>query len=136
MAEFFQTLVGDFHFLRPWLLLGIPLAALLYVLAHRREDRSRAWVGIIEPHLLKHLVVVSGSRSRYRPAHAVALALALGSAGVAGPTWEREQTPFSEDVAPLVIVMDLGVTMDAVDVAPSRLERAKQKVLVRMLLRA
>ena len=129
MAEFFQTLVGDFHFLRPWLLLGIPLAALLYVLAHRREDRSRAWVGIIEPHLLKHLVVVSGSRSRYRPAHAVALALALGSAGVAGPTWEREQTPFSEDVAPLVIAMDLGTTMDAVDVAPSRLERAKQKVL-------
>jgi Ca-activated chloride channel family protein len=129
MVEFLQALVGDFHFLRPWMLLGIPVGAVLGILAYRREDRSRAWAGVIEPHLLQHLVVTSGSRSRYRPPHAVALALTLGSLGVAGPTWEREQTPFSEDVAPLVIVMDLGPTMDAVDVAPSRLERAEQKVL-------
>ncbi len=128
MSELLRALLGDFHFLRPWLLLGIPIGGVLYVMARLREDRSRAWAGVIEPHLLKHLVVASGSRSWYRPAHAVALALALGSVGLAGPTWEREQTPFSEDVAPLVIVMDLGITMDAVDVSPSRLERAKQKV--------
>jgi len=128
MSEFFQALVGDFHFLRPWLLLGIPLGAVLYGLAFLREDRSRAWTGIIEPHLLKHLLVSSGSRSWFRPAHATALAVALGSVGVAGPTWEREETPFTEDVAPLVIAIDLGATMDAVDVAPTRLERAKQKV--------
>ena len=36
--------------------------------------------------------------------------------------------PFTEDTAPLVIVLDLSTSMNAVDVQPTRLERAKQKL--------
>ncbi|WP_087002778.1 VWA domain-containing protein, partial [Rhizobium sullae] len=36
--------------------------------------------------------------------------------------------PFVEDAAPLVIAVDLSQTMDAIDVTPSRIERAKLKI--------
>ena len=48
---------------------------------------------------------------------------------MAGPTWQQERPPFNQDKAPLVVVLELAHSMDATDVAPTRLERAKQKVL-------
>jgi Ca-activated chloride channel family protein len=36
--------------------------------------------------------------------------------------------PFTEDKAPLVIALDLSQTMDAIDLDPTRLERAKLKI--------
>jgi len=42
--------------------------------------------------------------------------------------FQREPPPFVEDLAPLVIALDLGETMDAVDVQPTRLARARQKI--------
>ena len=60
--------------------------------------------------------------------HLVAGLLALGAIAAAGPTWQRERPPFVEDTAPLAIAIDLSPTMDAIDVTPTRLERAKLKV--------
>jgi Ca-activated chloride channel family protein len=78
--------------------------------------------------LLDHLVVGRTERRRLRPVHLTALLMALGSIAVAGPTWEREKPPFVQDQAPLAIAIDLSQTMDAIDVSPTRLERAKLKV--------
>ena len=47
---------------------------------------------------------------------------------VAGPTWEREITPFTEDHAPLVIAIELTPSMLCTDQQPTRLERARHKV--------
>ena len=47
---------------------------------------------------------------------------------LSGPTWRRELPPFVEDKAPLMIVLALSTSMDQADVAPTRLERAKQKI--------
>jgi len=52
----------------------------------------------------------------------------LGAVAVGGPAWKREQPPFTEDKAPLVIALDLSQTMDAIDLDPTRLERAKLKL--------
>jgi len=65
---------------------------------------------------------------RIRPIHLTTLGLVLGIIAVAGPTWDREISPFAEDSAPLVIVIDASLSMNAVDIQPTRLERAKQKV--------
>src|SRR5262249_26289963 len=43
-------------------------------------------------------------------------------------TWKRELPPFVEDKAPLMIALSLSSSMSKTDVAPSRLERAKQKI--------
>ena len=121
-------LFGDFHFLRPlWLLAGLA-ATLLFVVIERRSNAMHRWQKVIAPHLLEHLRVRGGRGSWFRPIHLVSLLLLLGAVAMSGPTWEREQTPFTEDLAPLVVAMDLSRSMDAIDVPPTRLERAKQKV--------
>lgn len=121
-------MIGDFHFLRPWWLLGVLFAVALWQLAAHRSDMRARWRDMIAVHLLDHLMVTNISAARFRPYHLTAALLALGAIAAAGPTWKREHPPFVEDTAPLVIAADLSQTMDAVDITPSRLERAKLKI--------
>ncbi|PWK68480.1 VWA domain-containing protein [Aminobacter sp. AP02] len=121
-------MIADFHFLRPWWLLAILAAiALVFLLSRQTDVRSRLR-GLIASHLLENLVIDRQSSKRWRPVHFVALLIALGAVAMAGPTWQREQPPFVEDRAPLVLVIDVSQTMDAIDITPSRLERVKLKV--------
>ena len=124
-----------FHFLRPQFLYLIPAALLLTLLWHVCSDPRRRWRGVIAPHLLANLLVDPRRPWRLRPIHGTALALMLIGVAAAGPTWEQEPPPFSEDTAPMVVVLDLSRSMDAVDVPPTRLERAKQKVRELMKIR-
>jgi Ca-activated chloride channel family protein len=118
-----------FHFLRPaWLLLLIP-AILLPLVWFRRNNVRARWRNVIDPALLEHLLVGDTRRRTIQPVHALALLLGIGALAVAGPTWQQERPPFNQDKAPLVVVLELAHSMDATDVAPTRLERAKQKVL-------
>ena len=134
MPDFTQ--LESLHFLRPlWLWGLLPVAGLLLLL-WQRASPGRQWKGLIAPHLLAHLKVGSGGRFRIGPIPLLGLGLTLGVLGLAGPTWERERSPFAEDTAPLVIALDLSQTMDAVDVPPSRLERAKQKIRDLLALRS
>ena len=119
---------AELHFLRPDWLWVVPAALLLWLVIRLRTDSVRQWRKVIAPHLLPHLTVGAGDRWRFRPIHLVVAVLVLGSLAVAGPTWEREASPFAEDTAPLVIALDVSRSMNAVDVQPTRLERAKQKV--------
>jgi Ca-activated chloride channel homolog len=117
-----------FHFLRPqwlWLLLVVPV---IYLAHHFHEDVFARWKRYIDPELLKHLIVSQRKGWRFRPIHAICLLIVLGVVAVAGPTWKREQPPFTEDKAPLVIALDLSQTMDAIDLDPSRIERVKLKL--------
>jgi Ca-activated chloride channel family protein len=118
-----------FHFLRPaWLWLLVP-AILLPVCWFRRNDVRSRWRNIIAPELLEHLIVGGKARRGVQPVHTLALLIGLGAIAVAGPTWQQERPPFNQDKAPLVVVLELARSMDATDVAPTRIERAKQKVL-------
>lgn len=120
--------IDALFFLRPWWLLGLVPTILLYVVVRYQASVERQWKGLIDPHLLTFLKTGTIRGVRFRPIHLISLVTAFGSIGLAGPTWEREVSPFAADAAPLVIAMDLSPSMDAVDIQPSRLERAKQKV--------
>jgi len=120
--------MADLHLLRPWWLLLVPLGPLLVWLWQRGADPRAQWRAVIAPHLLDALTVGGSDAGRFRPVHLVAAALVLGGIAVAGPTWRKEPPPFGGDTAPLVVAIDLSQTMDATDVAPTRLERVKQKV--------
>ena len=54
----------------------------------------------------------------------------------AGPAWRPAPSPFVTETAPLVIALDLAPSMSGTDIAPSRLERAKQKIRDLIALRA
>jgi Ca-activated chloride channel family protein len=127
--------IGAFHFLRPLWLLALPLALALAWIVARREDVRSRWRGLIEPQLLDHLVVDPRARWRVRPVYATVAAIIVGAIAAAGPSWKRERPPFVEDKAPLAIAIDLSQTMDAIDVTPTRLERAKLKVQDLLALR-
>jgi Ca-activated chloride channel family protein len=128
--------MGEFHFLRPAWLLALPAALALAWIVARREDVRSRWRGLIAPQLLDHLVVDPHGGWRVRPVYATVVAIIVGALAAAGPTWKRERPPFVEDKAPLAIAIDLSQTMDAIDVSPTRLERAKLKVQDLLALRA
>jgi Ca-activated chloride channel homolog len=116
------------HFIQSkwlWLLFAVPL---IYFSFHIRHDVRARWQRYIDPGLLDHLIVSPKRRWRIRPIHMICILIALGSVALAGPTWRREQPPFTEDKAPIVIALDLSLTMDAIDLDPTRIERAKLKL--------
>jgi Ca-activated chloride channel homolog len=123
-----SELWASFHFLRPhllWLLLAVPV---IYLSFRIRDDVRSRWKRYIDPELLDHLIVSRKQRWRLRPIHMISFLILLGTIAIAGPTWRREQPPFTEDKAPLVIALDLSETMNAIDLDPTRLERAKLKL--------
>lgn len=121
-------MIADFHFLRPWWLLALAAPPLILWLAAGAGDIRSRWKGMIAPHLLEKLVIEPDRHRHMRPAWLITATLVLAILGVAGPTWQREPPPFVSDAAALVIAVDLSPTMDAIDITPSRLERAKVKI--------
>jgi Ca-activated chloride channel family protein len=125
-----------FHLLRPlWLLALVPLAALWWAV-RRADARPAPAPEGIAPHLRAALSVGGAERRRALPIDGVAAALALLAVGAAGPTWSRQPDPFVARSAPLVIALEVAPSMEEADVAPSRLERGKQKIRDLLELRA
>ena len=118
----------QFHFLRPLWLLIIPLAIALGYQLRRRFKLADQWRGVIASELLVHMTVASETQRRLRPYQLMTAALVLGSLAMAGPTWQREITPFTQDRAPLIVALELTPTMLGIDQQPTRLDRAKQKI--------
>lgn len=128
--------LGAFHFIRPLFLLMLPIiVGLWWIVRHARRDRRLPTEGIA-PHLRSALTVGSSSSRRLRPIDGVALTLTLLALGAAGPTWSRMPDPFLAQSAPIVVVLKVTPSMEETDVAPSRLERGKQKIRDLLALRA
>lgn len=121
---------GDFHFLRPgWLLALLPLAWLWYALHHRSVSQSGAWDTECDAHLRPHVLVgATGPRDKW-PWWLLAAAWVLAVLALAGPAWEKLPLPAYRVDNARVIALDLSRSMDAADLTPSRLARAKYKVL-------
>jgi Ca-activated chloride channel family protein len=120
--------MDDFHFLRPlWLLSILPALALWWQI-HERQDRTVSWRQFVDLHLLESLVVGDSRRRNLRPIHILLAVWLLTAVALAGPTWQRERSPFADDEAGLVVLLKTSSTMNATDVQPSRLERGKLKL--------
>nr|WP_314355811.1 VWA domain-containing protein [uncultured Achromobacter sp.] len=116
--------LSAFHFLRPWWLLGLLAAAWAWWLRRGQADAA-ARASRISPALLPYLIVRSPGSRGPRPIDALALILAIGSVAAAGPAWHRDQPEFLDNVAPLIVAVALGQSMDGADLPPTRLEAAK-----------
>ena len=120
--------MGDFHFLRPfWLLVLLP-AMLIWWGLWRHRDSTASWRQIIDSHLLPHLLIGESKRRGMRPIQLLIVAWVIGAVALAGPAWRMEPSPFADDQAGLVVLLNVSETMLASDVQPSRLERGKHKL--------
>ena len=121
--------ISNFHFIRPWWLLALlPIAWLLWRLRSVNDETSQ-WQQSVDPELLAHLLIGNDDNSRQVLWHALlALAWLLCVVTLAGPSWERKDTPTYRNVNEQVLVIDLSRSMDAEDIQPSRLVRVRQKV--------
>jgi len=123
-----------FHFLRPQLLyLLLPLIVIAGLLL--KTGLNRSLPADIAPHLASHLQTGTG-RQRWLNPLTVCFALTfVAIIALAGPSWDRQSTPFSRDESVLVLLLDVSETMSQQDIQPSRLERAKQKIRDLLALR-
>ena len=119
----------EFHFLRPAWLLLVPLLLGLVPLLCRARAPGAAWRRVIDPALLPHLLEGAAPRRRCLPAGLLGLLWILLVLALAGPTWEREPAPLLEARQFHVVLLDLSPSMNAADLAPSRLVRARFEVL-------
>ena len=117
-----------FHFLRPhWFIALLPLALLLWFLFFRKGAQSN-WETVVDERLLPHLLSKGAPGTRRAALLLSASGGLLGILALAGPVWEKLPQPVFIAQEALVIALDLTRSMDANDVSPSRLERARYKI--------
>ncbi len=130
-----STLLADLHWLRPAWLLLLPALPLLLWLRRGGAAGAGAWREHCDPALLAYLGDPGVSRRSRWPLALLLLGWLLGVLALAGPAWERAELPVYRDPTSRVFVLDLSHSMDATDLVPSRLARARFK-LTDLLTRA
>ncbi len=122
-------MLANFHWLRPEWLFAIPVIILLVYLLARGKLESGNWSSVIDRELMPYVLSRDPGRGKDYRWWLMALAGVVAVVALAGPAWQRvEQPVFRADQA-LVVALDLSRSMDAQDITPSRLRRAKLKIL-------
>ncbi|GMM88994.1 VWA domain-containing protein [Vibrio fortis] len=122
-----QQVFTQFHFIRPlWLLAFIPMFFLLWL--RWREETKPSWKDVLPEHLRNALTIGERGWRKQLPLKLLMVIVAIAILICAGPTWQREASPFGEDKASMLVVLDNSETMLLKDLPPSRLERSKQKI--------
>ncbi len=121
--------MSAFHFLRPeFLLLLLPAWLLVWWLLKQQSDESK-WKKVIEPKLLKHLLVEPEQNHAKIPApwH-LGLVLTLLIVALSGPSWKLKASPFTQDDTKIALIINVNKSMLTTDIMPNRLSRASIKI--------
>lgn len=119
--------MAEFHFIRPWWLLGALAVLIVGVIAWRYSRSERGWARIIPPHLQQALFTSTNSSVQRKPLLAVVCALLLTCVALAGPTWQRLPQPVYNLQAGSVVIMDMSLSVYSTDVTPNRLDQMRFK---------
>ena len=122
-------MLADFHFLRPDWLWAVPLVIASAILLARRKLGPGSWQNVVDASLAPHVLSRSANRRADYRWWLLGLGGVIAAVAVAGPAWQRVEQPVFRSDQALVIALDLSRSMDAQDMAPSRLTRARLKIL-------
>lgn len=123
-----NAFLQDFHFLRPLWLLAMPVLWGAVVWLARQRSRGEDWTDVIDAELLPALQLdddSSAGGTSTRPWPWLALAWTLAVLALAGPSWQQDSVPAFRAPAAWVLVLDLSPSMDASDLLPNRVTRAR-----------
>jgi len=121
--------LADFHWLRPEWLLAIPLVVLVAIVFARGRLGTGNWGDVVDPALIPHVLSRAPGRGVDYRWWLLGLGGVLAAVALAGPAWQRIEQPVFRAEQALVVALDLSRSMDAQDVSPSRLVRARLKIL-------
>ncbi|ASF47400.1 VWA domain-containing protein [Methylovulum psychrotolerans] len=116
------------HFIRPWLLLALLPVMALAVLLWRSKLQQGLWSAVCDEALLPYLLQHKAVQPAKGLFGAGVLAGVLAVFALAGPTWRQLPMPVFRNASAVVIALDLSLSMDAQDIKPSRLVRARYKI--------
>ena len=118
-----------FHFQHPhWLWALLPLTLLLWLLL-KPMQHDNPWQKVVDAHLLPLLMAGTSGRVSRLPIILLAIAWLLSLLALADPVWEKQPQPLFQAQQARVIVLDLSRSMYTSDIKPSRLVRARFKLL-------
>ena len=119
---------SEFHFIRPtWLLALFPYLIILVFMLRNKLSRGN-WSAVCDADLLPYLLQEKPSQNNRWVLTSSAIAAFLVIFALAGPSWQRIPSPVFRNESALVIALDLSRSMDAEDIKPSRLIRARYKI--------
>ncbi|HEX5208198.1 MAG TPA: VWA domain-containing protein [Steroidobacteraceae bacterium] len=119
--------MSHFHLLHPYWLLALPPLLAFAIWLARRRGRDGPWRQLLDGELLSLLRLNEAGRGR-SPWFLIGLAWTLAVLALAGPTWQRQITPAYRAPAAWIVALELSPSMEAADVAPSRMARAHYAV--------
>lgn len=125
MTEF----VNNFHFLRPYFFLAfVPL--IYFAIKNYRQQTGAIshWQTVCDRELLPYLLETSANSNSKRTFWLSFFVASLAIFALAAPTWERLPAPAFRNNSALVIALNLSESMNAQDIKPSRLIRARYKI--------
>lgn len=127
--------LSQFHFLRPWWLMSLIPLFYFYRTVSASDDVIKQWQGHMSDNIIKHLSLNQQYSRRFNPKSLFAIFAIIATLVMAGPSWTKKASPFFVDESALIIALDVSESMQNTDVQPSRLLRAKQKIVELLTLR-
>ncbi len=122
-------MLADFHWIRPSWLLLIPVIVAVAVLLAKRQLGAGHWRDVIDPVLIPHVLSRTPGRGVDYRWWLLGVAGIVAAVAMAGPAWQRIEQPVFRAEQAVVVALDLSRSMDAQDIEPSRLARARLKIL-------
>lgn len=124
-------MLANFHFLRPMWLIAIIPAIILWILYSRKTHKSEnIWSEHCDPHLLSHLLINDAGNSKNTYLASLIMTIwTLMVLALAGPTWSMYANEVYQKNSARVIALNVSQSMNNDDISPTRLDRAKYKIL-------
>ena len=124
---------SDFNFAQPWWLLGlllIPMGWSWYRYWHSIKKTNIGGLSkFIDQHLFPHLLLRAADQNKAtRYGWLYTLLTFFIVIALANPRWSFDELDAYQTTASMVILLDLSASMNATDISPSRIVRARQNI--------
>ncbi|OZB36322.1 MAG: colicin transporter, partial [Alishewanella sp. 34-51-39] len=123
-------MLADLHLLRPYWLLALVPAVLLWLLLRSHRQQHSLWQNLIARHL-QPVVLLGEQLKRQQPWALPILALCwlLAVLALSGPSWQKLPQPALAVKKATVLILDMSMSMRATDMVPDRLTQQRFKAL-------
>lgn len=128
MLEDFSAAIFQFHFLRPFWLLGVLPALLLPIALFYRQVKMGSWHSVIKAEFQPYLLSGETQINTSLPFYIMGFAWVTATLILAGPTWQKLPQEIHKKVEARIIILDQSYSMLSTDVKPDRNTRAKHKL--------